>query len=81
LNECVNIDVKKAVVAYQCANTMRIYLTVTEEYISDERFLYCKSFLDKHAIEVVLDRNSRGKIKIALIMYLLRVPRSVIKFL
>ena len=78
INESKDKEIKKAAIAYQCSNAFRIYLTASDEYLNDERFLYCKNFLDKNIISVVKDKNTRKKQKIASILYMLKMPRRLL---
>lgn len=68
---------KKAARAYQCTNCLRIYLTVESNYESDERFAYAKEYLEKNACNVIGDGKVRSKVRIALLMFLMHIPRKI----
>lgn len=79
--EKMSEDVKKAAIAYQCSNAMRIYLTISAEYYNEKNYNYCLKFLSDNARNVIKDSNARKKIKIALFIYFIRVPRCVLVYL
>lgn len=80
LTQFMDNEVKKAAVAYQCSNVMRVYLTVTPSYFYDKRYIYCKKYIEQHAWDVIKDTNARNKIKIALLFYKLHISRQLIMF-
>lgn len=70
---------KKAVRAYQCTNCLRIYLTVGSDYESDKRFIYAQVYLKKNAKKVICDGKVRKKMRIALLMFLIHIPRKTMQ--
>lgn len=78
LNEIKDENLKKAAIAYQCTNAFRIYLTADDEYLDDDRFLYCKEFLNKNVALMIKNKKIRIKQKIASILYMLKIPRKIL---
>ena len=78
LNEIKDENIKKAAIVYQCTNAFRIYLTASDEYLDDERFLYCKKFLDENVGKIIKNKKVRIKQKIASILYILKIPRKLL---
>lgn len=74
-------DVKKAIRSYQCANSLRIYLTVTPKYYNNEKYDYCLKYLKDNAWRVIKDKNSRKKTRVALLIYVVRIPRWILVYI
>lgn len=74
-------EVYKGVVAYQCSNCLRVYLNASSEFESNSEIQYCKSFLNNNWNSVIKDKNIRLKLKIALLMYGINMPKSILEFL
>lgn len=66
----------QAVMAYQCSNCFRIYLTAPCDPAFNEAVDYCRAFLDQHCSAVLRDRNIRRKLYAALLLYRLHIPRK-----
>lgn len=74
-----SVKIKKAVMAYQCANCLRIYLTATSDYTFDSRFVYSVKYLQKNSRYVLCDTSARKKERIALLMFMVRTPRKIMQ--
>ena len=72
-------SVHSAAVIYQCANCLRIFLTASSDYLSDERYKYCKQYLAEHAADAIRHKDTRKKLKIGLLLYYIRMPRKIMK--
>ena len=73
----IGMDVYMSAIAYQCSNCLRIYLNApyTDEF--EETINYCKDFIKKNCKPVLRDKNIRKKLRVALILFRIKVPRWV----
>lgn len=76
-SKCMSGKINRAAIAYQTTNCLRVVLTISDNYLIDKRYLYCENFINIHCREILKDSNVRLKVKVALIMRMIGIPRSI----
>ena len=74
-----SIDVQDAAIVYQCTNCLRICLTGTEQFVDDERYVYCKKYIRKNYMKVCFCKKARNKLKVGLALYSIGLSPNIIK--
>ena len=74
-----SIDVQDAAIVYQCTNCLRICLTGTEQFVNDERYVYCKKYIRKNYMKVCFCKKARNKLKVGLALYSIGLSPNIIK--
>ena len=74
-------EIRTAAIVYQCTNCFRIFLTITDEYIHDKRYEYCKNFLRTNAKSVIKNTYAIKKLRIGLLLFYIKIPRKVLNTL
>ena len=74
LSSNLDIKIKEAARIYQLTNCFRIILTASSDYLVDDRYLFCKSYICEHAKEAFQNSNVRKKLKMGLLLYKVGFP-------
>lgn len=74
-----SIDVQDAAIVYQCTNCLRICLTGTEQFVNDERYVYCKKYIRKNYMKVCFCMKARNKLKVGLALYSIGLSPNILK--
>lgn len=74
-----SIDVQDAAIVYQCTNCLRICLTGTEQFVNDERYIYCYNYVKQNSKRIINNCSARKKIKIVLFLISLNVPMKFLR--
>lgn len=77
-SESLNEQIRLAAKTYQCTNCLRLYLTATDDYINDYRFVYCKNYIKDCFSEIFLRSKARKKMKICLFLWKINTPRKLL---
>ena len=72
----INDAVYKAAISYQCSNCFRVYLSAPDSPDFEKAIIYCKSYIKNNYKKVLKDKNIRKKLRIALILFSIRLPRK-----
>lgn len=80
-SEKLGKTIYKAARVYQCTNCFRIYLTVTEEYKYNYMYNYSCQYLEENSKYAIIDKNTRYKLKIGLLLYKLGVSDQLLRFI
>lgn len=74
-------DIQRAACVYQCTNCIRLITTAEIDYMDDERYKYCETYLRENAWNVLKDRNARISLKIGVLLFILRIPSEILKLM